>query len=141
MADSKRDIGRKDLLQLVGEYLEDNSFVQLGKISYQYGDVVQSTVEITIGEKTSTSSAEGNGPVDAVIKAIEKVVEQKIELDEFLIQSMAKGSDDVCKVHMRLMHNHKPYHGFASHTDIVLASAQAFVDAINKLPVKQHAIN
>lgn len=141
LADSKRDIGRKDLLQLVGEYLEDNSFVQLEKVSYQYGDVVMSTVELTIGDKKSTSSAEGNGPVDAVIKAIEKVVDQKIELDEFLIQSMAKGSDDVCKVHMRIMHNNKPYHGFASHTDIVLASAQAFVDAINKLPVKQPAIN
>ncbi|WP_143962298.1 2-isopropylmalate synthase [Litoribacter populi] len=137
LADVKRDIGRKDLFQLLGEYVDESGFVELGKVRYEYGDTVRSEVELKVGEKTNVATAEGNGPVDAVLKAIQKHVDQEIELDEFLIQSMAKGSDDVCKVHMRLMCDKKPYHGFACHTDIVVASAQAFVDALNKLPIKQ----
>jgi 2-isopropylmalate synthase len=137
LADAKRDIGRKDLYKLLGEYVDETGFVELGKVRYEYGEVVKSEVELKVGDKITKTAAEGNGPVDAVIKAIQQRVEQTVELDEFLIQSMAKGSDDVCKVHMRLMCENRPYHGFASHTDIVVASAQAFVDALNKLPVKQ----
>jgi 2-isopropylmalate synthase len=137
LADAKRDIGRKDLYKLLGEYVDETGFVELGKVRYEYGEVVKSEVELKVGDKITKTAAEGNGPVDAVIKAIQQRVEQTVELDEFLIQSMAKGSDDVCKVHMRLMCENRPYHGFASHTDIVVASAQAFVDALNKLPIKQ----
>jgi 2-isopropylmalate synthase len=59
-------------------------------------------------------------------------------LEEFLIQAMTHGSNDVAKVHMRVIKSDKPYYGFASNQDIVLASAQAFVDALNKIPVKEY---
>jgi 2-isopropylmalate synthase len=61
-------------------------------------------------------------------------------LEEFLIQAITAGSDDVAKVHMRLMKDDKPYYGFSSNSDIVLASAQAYVDALNKIPVKDKVI-
>ena len=77
--------------------------------------------------------------MDAVLKAIESLVQPQVELEEFLIQAMTQGSDDVAKVHMRLIKSDKPYYGFASNQDIVLASAQAFVDALNKIPVKEYA--
>lgn len=137
LADKKRDIGRKDLLSLVGEHIDNSQFVTLEEIHYQggEGEEAYATVSLTIGGKLLTASSKGNGPVDAVIKSIKKLIEHQVVLDEFLIQAITKGSDDVCKVHMRLMHKEKPYHGFASETDIVLASARAFVDALNKLPV------
>ena len=75
-----------------------------------------------------------------MLKAIETIVQPQVELEEFLIQAMTQGSDDVAKVHMRLIKSDKPYYGFASNQDIVLASAQAFVDALNKIPVKEYAI-
>jgi 2-isopropylmalate synthase len=78
--------------------------------------------------------------VDAVLKAIESIVKPQIELEEFLIQAITHGSDDVAKVHMRIIQGDRPYYGFASNTDIVLASAQAFVDALNKIPVKDKVI-
>jgi 2-isopropylmalate synthase len=140
LADSKRDIGPKDLLALVGKYLDESSFIELGKVSYQSNGEINATVELKVGEKSFESKAAGNGPVDAVLKAIEKIVKPDIVLEEFLIQAITAGSDDVAKVHMRLMKEDRPYYGFASNSDIVLASAQAYVDALNKIPVKDKVI-
>lgn len=143
LADSKRDMGRKELLSLIGEHLEDSPFISLEQIHYQggEGEIASAKVTLAIGGKNLTAEAVGNGPVDAVIKSIKQVIDHTVLLDEFLIQAMTKGSDDTCKVHMRLMSEGKPYHGFGSETDIVLASAKAFIDALNKLPVKQKLSN
>ncbi len=143
LADSKRDMGRKELLSLIGEQLEDSPFISLEQIRYQggEGEIASASVTLSIGGKALTAEAVGNGPVDAVIKSIKQVIDHTVLLDEFLIQAMTKGSDDTCKVHMRLMSEEKPYHGFGSETDIVLASAKAFIDALNKLPVKQKMSN
>ncbi|MEX2513787.1 MAG: 2-isopropylmalate synthase [Cyclobacteriaceae bacterium] len=139
LADSKRDIGRKDLLSLIGEHIENSPFITLEEITYtgKEGEEAKAQITLSVGDKLMEGKAAGNGPVDAVIKSIKKLIDHEVILDEFLIQAMTKGSDDVCKVHMRLMHKNKPYHGFGSETDIVLASAKAFVDALNKLPVNQ----
>lgn len=134
LADSKRDIGKKDLLTLIGKYSDDVSLISLEKVAYSRGEIVKGEVTLKIGKEFFTAAAEGNGPVDAVIKSIKQLVNHDVYLDEFLIQAMTKGSDDTCKTHMRLMHEGKPYHGFASETDIVMASAEAFVDALNKIP-------
>ncbi|WP_114752270.1 2-isopropylmalate synthase [Pleomorphovibrio marinus] len=138
LADTKRDIGRKELLSLIGEQMDHSLLVEIQDISYQGAEGKEANAEVTLemGDKVLTGSSKGNGPVDAVIKSIKQLIEHKVILDEFLIQAMTKGSDDVCKVHMRIMHEGKPYYGFASETDIVLASARAFVDALNKLPIK-----
>ena len=136
LADSKRDIGKKDLLTLIGKYSEDVSLISLEKVSYSRGETVEGEVKLKIGNDYFSGTSQGNGPVDAVIKSIKKLINHEVYLDEFLIQAMTKGSDDTCKTHMRLMHDGKPYHGFASDTDIVMASAIAFVDALNKIPVK-----
>ena len=138
LADVKRDIGKKELLTLIGEYSKDNSLISLEKVQYTRADKKSAEVTLKIGIEYFTGTSEGNGPVDAVIKSIKKLIDFEVYLDEFLIQAMTKGSDDSCKTHMRLMHQGKPYHGFASDTDIVMASAQAFVDALNKIPVKKN---
>ena len=139
LADKKRDIGRKDLMGLVGKFVTDSSFIELEKVSYSSNGTVSADVTLKVGEETHSAHAEGNGPVDAVLKAIEKSVEPQVDLEEFLIQAITHGSDDVAKVHMKVIKNDKPYFGFASNSDIVLASAQAFVDALNKIPVKEYA--
>lgn len=140
VADSKRDIGPKDLLSLVGKYIEDSTFIELVKVSYESNGTIKANVELKVGEKTHLATSEGNGPVDAVLKAIEKIVNPQVELEEFLIQAITAGSDDEAKVHMRLMQGERPFYGFSSNTDIVLASAEAFVDALNKIPVKDKVI-
>ena len=141
LADQKRDIGKKELLTLIGEYTGDTSLISLEKVTFTRGEVVMGEVDLRIGNNLLKGTSEGNGPVDAVIKSIMQLIDLEVYLDEFLIQAMTKGSDDTCKTHMRLMHEGKPYHGFASDTDIVMASAMAFVDALNKIPVKIKADN
>ncbi|MAN88040.1 MAG: 2-isopropylmalate synthase [Algoriphagus sp.] len=138
LADSKRDIGRKDLLELVGKYMDESNFIELEKVTYASNDSIQAEVSLKIGNDSHQASSSGVGPVDAVLKSIEKIVKPQVDLEEFLIQAITHGSDDVAKVHMRLIKSEKPYYGFASHEDIVLASAQAFVDALNKIPVKEY---
>ena len=53
-------------------------------------------------------------------------------LSEFLIQAINRGSNDVGKVHMTVEHEGESYHGFSANTDIVAASVEAYLDAINK---------
>src|SRR5690606_13461607 len=120
LADSKRDIGKKDLLTLIGKYTEDNSLITLEKVSYSRAEVIKGEVTLKIGNEYYTGTSDGNGPVDAVIKSIKQLISPQVYLDEFLIQAITKGSDDTCKTHMRLMHGDKPYHGFASDTDVVM---------------------
>jgi 2-isopropylmalate synthase len=127
------------LLELVGNYIEDSNFIELGEVNYSSAGTVQAEVKLKIGASHHQAVATGVGPVDAVLKAIETMVQPQVDLEEFLIQAMTQGSDDVAKVHMRLIKSDKPYYGFASNQDIVLASAQAFVDALNKIPVKEYA--
>lgn len=139
LADSKRDVGRKDLLELVGKYIDDSNFIELEQVHYSSDGEATAKVTLKVGNAIQVATATGVGPVDAVLKAIESIVQPQVELEEFLIQAMTQGSDDVAKVHMQLIKSDKPYYGFASNQDIVLASAQAFVDALNKIPVKEYA--
>jgi 2-isopropylmalate synthase len=53
-------------------------------------------------------------------------------LQEFTIQAISKGSDDVGKVHMQVEHNGAVYYGFGANTDIVAASVEAYINAINQ---------
>ena len=119
--------------------MEESNFIELEKVSYSSNGQVSAQVTLKIGSETHQSSSSGVGPVDAVLKAIEKIAKPQVDLEEFLIQAITHGSDDVAKVHMRLIKGEKPYYGFASNADIVLASAQAFVDGLNKIPVKEYA--
>ena len=73
-----------------------------------------------------------NGPVDATIKAIEKIIGKSFNIKEFNIHAIHSGSDDVSKVDMRVTNNGKSYVGYGFSTDIVRASANAYVDALNK---------
>jgi 2-isopropylmalate synthase len=137
VADAKRDIGPKDLLALVGKFMDASHLIELIKVNYSSNGTIASNVVLKVGGKEVQASSTGNGPVDAVLKAIEQVVKPQVDLEEFLIQAITAGSDDVAKVHMRVIKEDIPYYGFSSNTDIVLASAEAFVDALNKIPVKK----
>ena len=53
-------------------------------------------------------------------------------IQEFLIQALNKGSDDMGKVHIQVEHNGINYYGFSANTDIIAASVEAYIDAINK---------
>jgi 2-isopropylmalate synthase len=90
-------------------------------------------VTLNINGEIFTATEAGNGPVDAAFKAVRTLVRHNIKLEEFLIQAITRGSDDVGKVHIQIENRGKLYYGFAGHTDIITASVEAFISAINKI--------
>ena len=91
------------------------------------------TVKLKINEVEHEASASGNGPVDAAIKAIDSILNKHVKIEEFVIQAITGGSDDVSKVNMQVNHQSQLYYGFGVNTDIVVASVNAYLDAVNKI--------
>ena len=87
------------------------------------------------GQKFEDAST-GNGPVDAAINALKKIIHKHMVLKEFTIQAISKGTNDVGKVHMQVEYDGSVYYGFGANTDIVTASVEAYIDCINKFRVK-----
>ena len=133
LADKKKEINDDDVLMLAGEH-RANRRIHLDWLQVTSGVGVRSVASICLdiaGEKF-TACSEGNGPVDAAITAVKQIIHRQMLVKEFLIQAISKGSNDVGKVHMTVEYDGKPYYGFSANTDIIAASAEAFIDAINK---------
>lgn len=134
LADRKKDINDDDLMMLAGAHINKESRIKLDYLQVTAGVGVQSvaSVRLNIAHEKFEACASGNGPVDAAINAIKKIINRQMLLKEFLIQAINKGSNDVGKVHMTVEYDGNSYYGFSANTDIVAASAEAFIDAINK---------
>jgi 2-isopropylmalate synthase len=134
LADKKKDINDDDVLLLAGKDRAESQRIRLEYLQVTSGVGIQSVASVCLniaGEKFEAASS-GNGPVDAAIQAVKQIIHRQMTIQEFLIQAINKGSDDVGKVHMQVEHNGVNYYGFSANTDIVAASVEAYVDAINK---------
>ena len=90
------------------------------------------SIGLNISGQMFEEASSGNGPVDAAIKALKRIIRKEMVLKEFTIQAIDKGSDDVGKVHMQVEYDGHVYYGFGANTDIVTASVEAYIDCINK---------
>lgn len=134
LADKKKDINDDDVMMLAGMERAENQRIKVDYLQVTSGIGVKSVASVGLliaGEKFE-AAASGNGPVDAAIKALKQIIKRNMTLQEFTIQAISRGSDDVGKVHMQVEHNGGVYYGFGANTDIVAASLEAYVDAINK---------
>lgn len=135
LADRKKEVTDDDVLMLAGEHRE-NHRIKLDYLQVSSGVGIKSVASICLliaGERFE-ACASGNGPVDAAINAIKVIIRRQMLVKEFLIQAINKGSNDVGKVHMTVEYDGQHYYGFSANTDIIAASAEAFIDAINKFP-------
>ncbi|MCQ2375377.1 MAG: 2-isopropylmalate synthase [Salinivirgaceae bacterium] len=136
MADAKKEINDNDLRLLINDNVKSSNAIKLEYLHVSTGSFPESmaAVRLNIGGKQKTATASGNGPVDAAFNAIREVVEKEdMRLEEFLVQAITRGSNDNGKVHVKVSYNDKIYYGFGANVNIVNASAEAFVDAINKI--------
>ena len=134
LADQKKDVTDADIMMLAGADTAEAHAVKLDFLQVTTGKGVKSVASIGLdisGQKFE-AAASGNGPVDAAIKALKKIIMKQMTLKEFTIQAISKGSDDVGKVHMQVEYNGSLYYGFGANTDIVTASVEAYIDCINK---------
>lgn len=136
LADQKTHISDDDLLLLMNDGTEDpfKNGYKLKLLQVLCGDPLSptATVKLEYEGQEYEALSRGNGPVNATIKAIESIIGKVVELKEFNIQAMHGGSDDVSKVNMRISYEGKSYLGYGFNTDIVQASANAYLDAVNK---------
>lgn len=134
LADKKKDINDDDIMILAGVDRTLNHRIKLEYLQVTSGVGIRPVASIGLnisGEKFE-AAASGNGPVDAAINALKRIIERHMTIKEFTIQAISKGSNDVGKVHMQVEYNGYVYYGFGANTDIIAASVEAYIDCINK---------
>ncbi|MFO7629543.1 MAG: alpha-isopropylmalate synthase regulatory domain-containing protein, partial [Prochlorococcaceae cyanobacterium] len=138
LADRKREISDRDLEAIVSEQVQqgDQASFLLRRVQVSCGTDLLPTATVSLetsdGEERS-AAAIGTGPVDAVCQALNLLAGVPNELVEFSIKSVTEGIDAMGEVTIRLRAGGVLYSGHAADTDIVVAAAQAFVNALNRL--------
>ena len=134
LADKKKEVHDDDVLMLAGADRANTRAIKLEHLQVTSGKGVRpvAAIAVSIAGERFEAAASGNGPVDAAIKGLKRIIDRQMTLKEFTIQAISKGSDDVGKVHMQVEYNGALYYGFGANTDIVTASVEAYIDCINK---------
>lgn len=137
VADKKKTITDWDLEAIVNDEIQQPpELFRLELVQVSCGDHAcpTATVKVITPEgQELTDAATGTGPVDAIYKAINRVVNVPNQLIEFSVQSVTEGIDAIGEVTIRLRHEDKIYSGRAADTDIIVASARAYIGALNRL--------
>ncbi len=145
LADKKSEIFDEDLQALVSgdsiaEGDEHYKFLSLSQRS-ETGEKPQASVVFTVEGKEVTAHSEGNGPVDATVNAIESKVGSGSELLLFSVNAITTGTESQGEVTMRLSKAGRIVNGVGADPDIVVASAKAYLNALNKLESKVLRLN
>mgnify|MGYP000470404014 CR=1 FL=1 len=135
LADKKKDITDDDLETLAGKKRSEDRNIKLVSLQVTCGktSIPTATVQISFDGDIFTETATGDGPVDAAYTACKKMIKRKVHLEEYLVQAVTRGSNDMGKVHVQIEHNGRSFYGFGASTDIVTASVEAFLDAVSKI--------
>lgn len=137
LADKKHEIFDEDLQALVTEEgleQENENFRLVSlKVCSQTGETPQANIVVLMNDKEETGESAGGGPVDAAFKAIETVVDSGAELQLYSVSNITSGTDSQGEVTVRLEKGGHIVNGQGADTDIVIASAKAYINALNKL--------
>jgi 2-isopropylmalate synthase len=145
LADKKSEIFDEDLQALasgdsIGEADEHYKFLSLAQSS-ETGEKPQARVVFSIDGQEVSTEAKGNGPVDATVNAIESKVGSGSELLLFSVNAITTGTESQGEVTMRLSKEGRIVNGVGADPDIVVASAKAYLNALNKLQSKVERLN
>jgi 2-isopropylmalate synthase len=137
LADRKSEIFDEDIQALVSDeevtQLSDHfRLVAMGAHS-ETGKLPVARVVMSVGGKEHQADAQGGGPVDATFKAIEQIVKSETELLLYSVNNITSGTDAQGEVTVRLAKGGRVVNGQGADTDIVVASAKAYLNALNKL--------
>ncbi|QNI57981.1 2-isopropylmalate synthase [Synechococcus sp. BIOS-U3-1] len=137
LADRKREITDRDLEAIVSEQVQQpEARYQLKLVQVSCGSSTNPTATVTLADedgKEKTMASIGTGPVDAVCQALNGLAGVPNELVEFSVKSVTEGIDAIGEVTIRLRRDGELYSGHSADTDVVVAAAQAFVNALNRL--------
>jgi len=136
-ADKKKEITDSDIEAIVSDEIKlVEEFYQLDSVEVVCGNKITPSANIqlvTTEGETLEAQATGSGPVDAVYEAIDKIVNLRNKLVEFSVQAVTGGIDALGEVTIRIESNGRIFTGRGADTDIIVASAKAYLNAINRL--------
>ena len=139
LADKKKDIYDEDIVALVDDELRGDDRIKFISLYVVAGSRGPQTAELELdidGETRSTKSS-GDGPVDATFNAIKELVPHDVKLQLYQVHAVTEGTDAQAEVTVRLEESGKTVNGQGADTDTLVASARAYVNALNKLLVKR----
>ncbi len=139
LADKKREVTDRDLEILMDE--EKRSTTEavnytLEQIHFSSGDHDIPTATVRLVDSNGnevTDASTGNGPVDAACKAIDRVIGCSAKLVDFNVQSVSEGLDSIGTVTVRIENDGRTFFGRGASTDIIVASAKAYLSAVNRM--------
>ncbi len=149
LADKKKDIFDEDIIIMVGEETRHGEESK-GKIKFEYLEVQcgsrgpqKAKVCLAVDGIEKCAESTGQGPIDAIFKAIKDIIDVDAKLVLYDVTAVTEGLDSQAEVLVRLRDNKTAalYNGSASDIDTTVASAKAYVDAINKLLVHEEKID
>lgn len=136
LADQKKEIFDEDIEVLISEDImkvpEIFSLVDLHIVS-GFSQKPTATVKIRVGDDVIDRMEYGDGPVDATYKAIASITKTKSQLLKFEIKAITGGTDALGEVIVSLEEGDRTVRGYGADTDIIVASAKAYINALNKL--------
>ena len=139
LADKKREVSDADLVVLMSSrrrIIDLPTVYELEHVQVSSGNHGIPTATVTVsgpdGDKM-TDAATGTGPVDAVYKAINRIIHVENTLTEFRVDAVTEGIDAIGDVTIRVESEGNAYIGRGSDTDIIVASAMAYMNALNRL--------
>jgi 2-isopropylmalate synthase len=140
LADRKSEIFDEDILALVSDESvthekEQYGFVSLSQHS-ETGERPHASIVFTVNGKEVQGQSDGNGPVDASLKAIETHVKSGAEMVLYSVNAISGSTESQGEVTVRLQNSGRVVNGVGSDPDIVVASAKAYLSALNKLQSK-----
>jgi 2-isopropylmalate synthase len=138
LADKKHEVFDEDLQALVNETAApENEIVRLIslKVCSETGETPVASVTLSVNDDESQVEMAGSGPVDAAFKAIEAIVGSDTELQLYSVNNITSGTDSQGEVNVRLEKGGRIVSGQGADTDIVIASAKAYINALNKILV------
>jgi len=143
LADKKREITDRDIESVIAEELRTASEVyhlDYVEVSCGNNNIPTATVRLIGPDGRAVADADlGTGPVDAIYKAINRIVKVPNKLTEFTVKSVTEGIDAIGEVLIRVESDGVGYSGRGADTDIIVASAKAYMNALNRLLVAKRA--
>jgi 2-isopropylmalate synthase len=140
LADRKKDVYDEDIVALIDDEIQHEAerikFVSLQVIAGSRGPQT-ATLELEIDGKVQTAMTQGNGPVDATFNAIKALVPNEAKLQLYQVSAVTQGTDAQAEVTVRLEEGGKSVNGQGAEPDTLVASARAYIHALNKLMVKR----
>jgi 2-isopropylmalate synthase len=140
LADKKKEIFDEDIVALVDdEVMRDHERIRFVSLDLHAGSKgpAQAELELEVDGVVTSAKSSGNGPVDATFNAIREIFPHTADLVLFSVGAVTEGTDAQAKTTVRLEENGKMVDGQGADSDTIVASARAYVHALNKLLVKR----